>query len=136
MVCLVMMDNPRGGNYTGGTTSAPVFRSIAEQALNTSELLAPESVVVASAGSTPHDPMVDPLAPADRRAVFAAAGTVPNVKGCSVRRAMNILQSARFEPVVSGSGTVMSQEPVPGQPGKAGMKVRLICQPKSSASLF
>jgi len=135
MVCLVMLDNPRGGNYTGGTTSAPVFRAIAEQALNISELFAPEAVVVAS-GEAQHEEMVDPLPEAAMRSLAAAAGTVPNVKGCSVRRAMAILQLARYEPVVSGSGTVVHQEPTPGQPGKAGMKVRLICQPKSSAALF
>jgi len=127
----VMMDNPRAGNYTGGTTSAPIFRAIAEQLINTSDVFgAPAHAAIANSAS----PVFDPLTIKEKSSMIVA-GTVPNVKGYSVRRAVNILTTGKFEPVISGSGTVINQQPAPGEPAKAGMKVRLICQPKTSAAL-
>ncbi len=134
-----MMDNPRAGNYTGGTTSAPIFRAIVEQLLNTSDVFAsPAPTVVASSAAPQQNTgtMFDPSSTKEQRTMISIAGTVPNVKGCSVRRAVNILTIGKFEPVISGSGTVIDQQPAPGEPAKAGMKVHLICQPKTSAALI
>ncbi|MEX2115361.1 MAG: penicillin-binding transpeptidase domain-containing protein [Bacteroidota bacterium] len=36
VVCLVMMDNPRARGYSGGVTSGPIFRAVAERVLHTS----------------------------------------------------------------------------------------------------
>ena len=139
IVCLVMMDNPRAGNYTGGTTSAPIFRAIAEQLLNTSDVFASPAPTVVASSAVPQQNtgnMFDPSSTKEQNTMISVAGTVPNVKGCSVRRAVNILTTGKFEPVISGSGTVIDQQPAPGEPAKAGMKVRLICQPKTSAALI
>lgn len=146
VVCLVMMDNPRGVNYTGGTTSAPIFRAIAERVLNTHELFAPARVsspVMAKEESIEKIPSPASgkqklkksasSAGSAKMAVSKNSGeyVVPDVKGRSVRMAIGILTGEKLRPVIIGSGTVVSQQPAAGQRANEGMKVVLNCQPKS-----
>jgi hypothetical protein len=136
VVCLVMMDNPRGGSYTGGLTSAPVFRAIAQRLLTASELFAPvvpnNDVIVKNSqkGDSAAETFkqVADAAPADT----AAAGTVPDVRGFSLRRAVNLLGTGRLVPVVKGSGIVVSQSPRGGSSARPGMKIVLNCQSRSA----
>ncbi len=145
VVCLVMMDNPRGANYTGGTTSAPIFRAIAERVLNTHEIFAPALIpdqVMAKTENTEKN--ITPVIPQQNRKIRSSEKTdgisvvrnpggqvVPDVKGCSIRTAIGILTGEKLRPVVIGSGTVVSQNPAAGQRANEGMKVVLNCQPKS-----
>jgi cell division protein FtsI (penicillin-binding protein 3) len=133
VVCLVMLDNPRGSNYTGGTVSAPVFRAIAQHLINTSELFAPPlpqgvSTAVAEQPRPQEKAGTAKNAPA---AVTFSANLIPDVRGLSVRRAVATLKTRKLEPVVAGSGTVVRQNPVAGQPAKEGTRVTLVCQPKA-----
>jgi beta-lactam-binding protein with PASTA domain len=41
---------------------------------------------------------------------------MPDVRGMSLRRAINLLNAARIRPKVSGSGIVRTQSPPPGTP--------------------
>jgi cell division protein FtsI/penicillin-binding protein 2 len=86
IVCLVMIDNPKGSSYYGGTTSAPVFRAITQQIINTIELLAPPRYLAADT--------IKPTSPdhQDQYMVLSPAGVVPDVRGCSVRKAVSILK--------------------------------------------
>ena len=145
--CLVMMDNARGANYTGGTTSAPVFRAIAERVLNTNEMFAPalmrhDAVAKANDTATPSSNGLSHLQKSisstpqavvknEQHIVSSVEHVIPDVKGCSVRRAISILMVEKLQPVVNGSGTVVAQAPAAGQPAKTGMKITLTCQPKS-----
>ncbi|HUL44028.1 MAG TPA: penicillin-binding transpeptidase domain-containing protein [Bacteroidota bacterium] len=137
IVCLVMMDNPKTGMYTGGLVSAPVFRAIVQQILNTSDLFASPPQVIA-ANMTTRAASSQTIQSADQQSVrsIVVQDKVPDVKGLSVRRAISILAGGKLEPVVNGKGTVVSQQPPAGQPARAGMKVYLTCQPRSSASLL
>jgi len=133
----VMMDNPKTGSYTGGLVSAPVFRAIVQQLLNTSDMFAAPAQVIAA--NTRHQDAPAEMVRGDGDIGTHAPvlqGKIPDVKGLSVRRAINILAAGKLEPVVNGQGTVVSQQPPAGQPAKAGMKVFLTCQPRSSASLL
>jgi membrane peptidoglycan carboxypeptidase len=136
IVCLVMIDNPRGSTYYGGTVSAPVFRSIAQQILSTSEMFAPIALNAAKPAPELHRTAPDSPAPVT---VVAASGNhdpiVPNVRGFSVRRAIGILTSEKLEAVVNGSGTVVNQAPPAGQAVKPGMRIVLTCQPKPLVAL-
>jgi cell division protein FtsI (penicillin-binding protein 3) len=128
-----MLDNPRGSNYTGGTVSAPVFRAIAQHLINTSELFAPPlpqgvSTAVAEQPRPQEKAGTAKNAPA---AVTFSANLIPDVRGLSVRRAVATLKTRKLEPVVAGSGTVVRQNPVAGQPAKEGTRVTLVCQPKA-----
>lgn len=135
LVCLVMMDNPHGASYYGGTTSAPVFRGIAEQLINTGMMYRSEPIMAAATSDrqesvSPAEPQsIQAVQEKDQRASIEP-GIVPDVKGYSVRRALGILRTGKFEPVVSGSGVVVNQIPLAGQAAKAGTKILLTCQPK------
>ncbi len=129
IVCLVMLDNPRGSSYYGGTTSAPVFRAIAEQIINTTEFAAPQRKFVADTMKI-NEPVKENAA-----VILSPAGVIPDVRGRSVRQAVSILKDRKLQAVVNGSGIVRNQMPEPGLPLKRGMKITLTCQPKLSAAL-
>ncbi len=135
VLCLVMMDNPSGDSYYGGLTSAPVFHSIVEQIINTSSIVVQGSGGMDSAGASIRPSETSGPAAATPIPVSAklSAGIVPDVKGLSVRRAVGVLSRARFDPVVSGTGMVVSQRPPGGKPARAGTKIVLTCQPGRSA---
>jgi cell division protein FtsI (penicillin-binding protein 3) len=69
-----------------------------------------------------------------RLTVEAAAGRknadgIPDVRGLSIRRAVNRLTAAGFDVTVSGSGIVTAQSPAAGQMAAAGTCVALRCAP-------
>ncbi|MBI1807202.1 MAG: PASTA domain-containing protein [Ignavibacteria bacterium] len=141
LVCLVMMDNPRGSSYYGGTVSAPVFRAIAERFMNTSQMFVPQDTmgaVTTNGGNTVRSSkriQTERAVDEKERNVGYPKGIVPDVKGYSVRRAVGILMTGKFQPIVNGSGTVINQVPPAGQPARPGTKITLICQPRSSVAL-
>jgi cell division protein FtsI (penicillin-binding protein 3) len=55
---------------------------------------------------------------------------VPDVRGMSLRRAINRLVVDDFDIQVRGSGVVVSQTPAPGQKIQAGATIHLICEPR------
>ena len=141
IVCLVMMDNPRGSNYTGGTTSAPVFRAIAEHLLNNLQLFKPMTPAVRVAYNSdternvPSKNVDGPRIREEKKTRVFGAHVIPDVRGYSVRRAITVLTAGKFQPVINGSGTVVSQIPSAGQPAAEGMTITLVCQPKSVSTL-
>ncbi|MBF8247609.1 MAG: Peptidoglycan glycosyltransferase [Bacteroidetes bacterium] len=64
--------------------------------------------------------------------------SIPNVRGMSVRRAMNQLILEDLDVRVQGSGVVIRQSPAPGERVRPGSTVQLTCEPKhvSSAALY
>lgn len=138
VVCLVMLDKPRGINYYGGTTSAPIFREIVKRIVVSSDHYA-----VPIAADIPPQPERaagrGPRAKAGDAADRPTAGTagdarhiVPDVRGLSKRKAINVLRDEKFQPVVYGSGVVVSQIPSPGEPVSSGRVIKLTCEPKTS----
>lgn len=59
---------------------------------------------------------------------------VPDLRGLSVRRAVNRLIVDEFDVSLEGSGIVARQSPAPGQRVAAGSVVRLHCEPREIAS--
>jgi cell division protein FtsI (penicillin-binding protein 3) len=140
VVCLVMMDNPRGVNYTGGTTSAPVFHAIAERVISTSSILAPAPSVPVIAKNGKEGENDLPQAAGTKRMTkdqpsSGIINVIPDVRGYSVRRAVSVLTAEKLQPVINGSGTVITQTPSAGQSAKPGMKIMLTCQPKAVIAL-
>lgn len=181
VVCVVMLDNPRGGAYYGGLTSGPVFRAIAERIINTtgrftkkpqSKEMAPPNngisvpdvrtlqVVIASRLLESHGLKTRTIGTGDivvrqvpepgkhiekddvvqlvlnDTGVEEANGTltVPDVRGMSLRRAINRLVVDDFDIKVRGSGVVVQQIPTAGQKTQAGATIRLVCEPKTIVS--
>lgn len=60
-----------------------------------------------------------------RPAKKTASGTVPDVKGVSLREALTTLEGAGYAVDFDGLGYVCAQSPVPGTPAGPGTKVRL-----------
>lgn len=58
---------------------------------------------------------------------------VPDVRGMSIRRAMNRLLSDEFDVTVQGSGVVIQQSPAAGEHIRLGSSITLTCTPKSTA---
>jgi cell division protein FtsI/penicillin-binding protein 2 len=177
VVCLVMMDNPRTKGYYGGSTSGPIFRSIAERVITTSYKFSRTAVAQESAiNGTISVPDVRMLQPALAKKMLLSYGlncqtfgtgaivikqtpepgrkiekgeavslilngeslvssdgmiAVPDVRGMSIRRAMNRLVSDEFDIKVQGSGVVTQQIPVPGERVRSGSSIVLWCSPRS-----
>ncbi|MEX0736499.1 MAG: penicillin-binding transpeptidase domain-containing protein [Bacteroidota bacterium] len=68
----------------------------------------------------------------------AGPGIVPNVRGMSLRRAINRLVVDDFDIKVRGSGVVVQQIPAPGQRVNPGSTIQLVCEPRAlvSAALY
>ncbi|MGA9363801.1 MAG: penicillin-binding transpeptidase domain-containing protein [Bacteroidota bacterium] len=58
----------------------------------------------------------------------------PDLRGLTIRRAVNRLTIERMVPTVNGSGLVVSQIPSPGEKVKVGTRVYLNCEPRKLAS--
>ncbi|MBI5022402.1 MAG: transpeptidase family protein [Ignavibacteriales bacterium] len=129
IVCLVMMDKPKGESYYGGLVSAPVFRGIAEQVIATTDVTSRLNSVVASADSGSVSSEIG------KKKTIQASDLVPDVRGLSLRKAIETLKTQGLIPVVNGSGTVSTQTPLAGIKKKRGMRVTLICQQKSDLDL-
>ena len=181
VVCLVMIDNPTGGAYYGGSTSAPIFRAIAERIINTSgrftkkpqpnEASPPANgisvpdvrtlqVVIASRLLESHGLKSQPVGTGDivvrqvpepgkrlekddvvqlvlnETGAETAGGpaTVPDVRGMSLRRAINRLVVEDFDIKVRGSGVVVEQVPAAGKKIQPGATVYLVCEPRAIVS--
>ena len=176
VVCLVMIDNPQGASYYGGSVSAPVFRAIADRIINTSgrftktpqpkdeqprngitvpdvrtlqlniasRLLESHGLQCQTVGTG--DIVVRQVPEPGRhlqkddvvQIVLNETGTdvsggfpiVPDVRGMSLRRAINRLVVEDFDIVVLGSGVVVSQVPAAGQKIQAGATIHLTCEPR------
>jgi membrane peptidoglycan carboxypeptidase len=177
VVCLVMMDNPQGGSYYGGTVSAPVFRAIADRIINTSgrftktpqpkdqqprngitvpdvrtlqlniasRLLESHGLKCQTVGTgdivvrqvpepgkrLEKDDVVQVVLNETGSAASGGPPIVPDVRGMSLRRAINRLVVDEFDIDVRGSGVVVSQIPGPGQKIHAGATIHLTCEPRS-----
>ncbi len=68
----------------------------------------------------------------------AGPGIVPNVRGMSLRRAINRLVVEDFDIKVRGSGVVVQQIPASGQKVNPGSTIQLVCEPRAitSAALY
>ncbi|MEW5798900.1 MAG: penicillin-binding transpeptidase domain-containing protein [Bacteroidota bacterium] len=71
--------------------------------------------------------------------VSAVSGsTIPDVRGMSVRRAVNKLAAEQLKVSIVGTGIVVNQFPSSGMPMKPGTKVTIMCEPKmiTTAQLY
>jgi cell division protein FtsI (penicillin-binding protein 3) len=121
---LVVVDTPRAGTYYGGTVSAPIFKRIAEGALQYAGI--PSPVNPAPPVLVPSEPMAvspglrvvrfdEPVAPAE-----GTPGLMPDLRGVDSRQALLDITKVGLTVRVSGSGVVVRQFPEPGAPVEPG----------------
>jgi beta-lactam-binding protein with PASTA domain len=59
---------------------------------------------------------------------------VPDLRGMSLRRAINRLVVDDFDVQVRGSGVVVEQVPAAGRKVQAGATIHLVCEPRTPVS--
>ncbi len=117
VVCLVMMDNPRARGYSGGATSGPIFRAVAERVLHTSSRFqrTADTEVVASGEET----------------LF-----VPDVRNIKTVVAERILRGQGLVSETFGKGEyVIRQSPEPGTRVTRGDRIKLALHNEPRADL-
>jgi cell division protein FtsI (penicillin-binding protein 3) len=125
-VMLVMLDEPRNEKW-GSEAAAPVFSAIGREILRYLEVpprgTQPVQIVTASPGelSAPRSRAAEPpVLPA-----LDAEGTMPDLRGRSLRHALAMLAPLRMEVEISGHGLVARQDPAPGAEVEPGMAASL-----------
>lgn len=114
-VVYVVIQNPRGESYFGSTIAAPVFRDVA--------LEVADALRIPRAADTTASPAAASVPPAP---AAAEIGTVmPDLRGMAKRLLLPLLAREDLVVVLRGSGTVVRQDPPPGTPVAAGMRVVL-----------
>src|SRR5208283_4177009 len=118
LVCLVIMENPTAGGYTGALASAPIFKAIAQQIINNNGLFS--KAAFAEKGSDESQPLVP----------------VPDVSHLQREAAEQILKSNGFRVTTVGDGDmVVRQVPDAGKKIDRGEMVQLIVSQSSGTML-
>jgi cell division protein FtsI (penicillin-binding protein 3) len=136
LTIIVVLDSPHGHGYYGGAVSAPVFKRIAEKAMQ--HLGIPPNLDTAPSilfvSRRPAAPQVHPAGPSRLRQAAvvpavssqgSAPSVVPDVVGLGAREAIRMLAAVGMTPRVSGDGVVLQQEPRPGSPLEPGARCSL-----------
>lgn len=113
VVCLVMLDHPREGGYTGGLASAPIFKAIAGKIVRSASWVqkSPPPVIAGK------QPLV-----------------VPDVTGLEADVAASMLTGSGFEVQKFGDGKmVLKQSPDPGTRILPGTPVRVTTHESGTA---
>ena len=182
IVCLVILENPKTGGYTGAMASAPIFKAIAQQIINNNGLFSKTSIAkndekenrpLTTVPNVSHiqreiaegilensglrvsvlgdgDIVYRQIPEAGKKvfrgesvqlilnqsnaAAVNGAIAVPDLRGMSIRRAINRLTAEKLDVAVVGSGVVVHHYPGANEFAPPGTKVTLICEPKPLAS--
>jgi cell division protein FtsI (penicillin-binding protein 3) len=182
IVCLVILENPKTGGYTGAMASAPIFKAIAQQIINNNGLFSKTAIAkndekedrpLATVPNVSHiqrdiaegilensglrvsvlgdgDIVYRQIPEAGKKvlrgesvqlilnqsnaAAVNGAIAVPDLRGMSVRRAINRLTAEKLDVAVVGSGVVVHHYPWANEFAAPGTKVTLICEPRPLAS--
>ena len=132
LVLVVKIDDPEG-EYFGGTTAAPVVRTILEAALATPAVALDRARLTRRRAPTDSAPLVGaerpgaglaldwPLARTER--AEPPSRPVPDVRGLGLRAAARALHRSGFAVRVEGWGLAVSTTPAAGEPARAASVV-------------
>lgn len=133
LVCLVVLDEPRGYYHWGGQSAAPTFQRIVEAILRDSRYLTPSAdrVVLVRGRDLRQDggPFEAP-----QRLASLDPTALPDLRGQRLQVAARWLRRLGIEPRAEGDGVVASQWPAPGAAVERGDVVRLRCKPGRPAN--
>ncbi|MCC7008721.1 MAG: transpeptidase family protein [Acidobacteria bacterium] len=121
---LVVIDTPRAKGHFGGTVAAPIFKRIAEAALQLAGVPpsvdpAPPVLINASDRLLPARPVPTPMV-LIASAATSSSPVMPNVIGLGAREAVRVLTRAGAAVRLHGDGLVARQTPAPGEPLGSG----------------
>jgi cell division protein FtsI (penicillin-binding protein 3) len=121
---VVVVDSPTAGRMYGGDVAAPVFKRIADAALQQMGILptvdpVPPVVIVSNAEGPAVHPAVA-TAPMPALTYLGGRTLMPDVRGMSGRDALRVLGAVGLQVRMSGQGVVSTQTPEPGEPVDSG----------------
>jgi cell division protein FtsI (penicillin-binding protein 3) len=146
LVIAVVLDEPLGGTYAGGSVAGPVFRRVGEMALRylgvtpkgTEPVKLSELSQIARAGG---DQATNAYQVMNEQKAGAAAVVTPSAplrggevrlpdfQGFPIREAIRSAKSLGLSPQVEGTGRVTRQEPPAGTVMPKGGAVKLVFEP-------
>jgi membrane peptidoglycan carboxypeptidase len=123
---LVMLDEPRNEKW-GSEAAAPVFAAIGREILRYLEVppRGTQPVQIVTASSTAEPALSRAAAPPPPVVPLDASGTMPDLRGRSLRHALAMLAPLRLTVEISGHGQVVRQAPDPGTAVEPGMAATL-----------
>ncbi len=125
-VMLVMLDEPKNEKW-GSEAAAPVFSVVGREILRYLEVppRGTQPVQIVTASST--EPMLSRARPPEPSpaVMLEGEGTMPDLRGRSLRHALAMLAPLHVEVEVSGHGLVARQDPEPGAAIEPGMAATL-----------
>ncbi|MDE3154996.1 MAG: PASTA domain-containing protein [Acidobacteriota bacterium] len=143
LAILVVIDSPHGPNgYYGGSVSGPVFKRIAEAAVQYLGIPSainpvPPVLVTKAALSRPEDGGQAPGRIVRVANMGESPSAVPDLRGLSARDALQELSRIGMTAALSGNGVVVDQDPAPGAPPEPGQACHLVLKrvdPAAAAS--
>ena len=127
LAILVLIDSPRRGRAYGGTMAAPLFKRIAEAALQQLGVApsinpAPPIITTSARQLLPAPPSraLDILPTITR---VGGRPVMPDLQGLSLRDALRVVHELGLSMTTDGEGMVVAQSPTPGEfvePGDTG----------------
>ena len=138
LLCVITLDEPKLGYHWGGTGAAPVFKQVMERIINFDDSIQlPNKIIRDISNRTPvlvekiiekpdripgNEPILLSSIAVESKSVSSPVNqpknktktVIPNVRGMSLKKAINILHSSGLESKFVGSGTVVWQSPKPG----------------------
>ncbi|MFA7405136.1 MAG: penicillin-binding protein [Pelobacteraceae bacterium] len=112
----VIIDEPQGVKY-GGVVAAPAFRGIAQNSLAYLKIQPsmPTTAAVKTADTKPAPPPpIESLSDGDILDAPAEGEVMPNFKGMSMRRVLQVMEKRGINIRLIGSGRAAEQSPPPG----------------------
>ncbi|MBU4446238.1 transpeptidase family protein [bacterium] len=143
LLCVIVVDNPKGLNHTGGSVSAPVVKEIFKRIVNLSDdlffqedqLQTPQLKLVNSslqaklsfvqtAAAAPRESRV-------RLSTYQYTQRMPDLRGKPLRQAVAILQTMNVDVNIQGTGVVTSQYPQVNSPVTSNTQCTINLEPRS-----
>ena len=114
LVCVVAVDSPEYGKHFGGEAAAPVVRNTIKRILNLDDnfYAPPQPLTAAASSGAARRPYL--LATSARLDPNARRGEVPDFRGYSLRKALQLARQAGVRLRIEGSGVVVRQAIQPG----------------------
>ena len=119
LTILVVIDRPRVARAYGGTIAAPVFKRIAEAALQqvgVAPTLNPAPPIISASNRTVQHAAPPPV-PAQQPRIVRVDGrpVMPDLRGLSMREAIRLANEIGVFMKTEGDGMVVTQTPLPGE---------------------
>ncbi len=123
LTILVAVDEPRRGSRYGGMVAGPAFREMARRILGYLEV-SPDLPGAA-------EPSAEGVARRPRQGRETPPGTMPDLRGLTMRQVLRRVSDTGVETRVSllGSGVAESQDPAPGAPLTPGQVCSVVFRP-------